>query len=214
MNPPVVYRKDQKTIVDYSLIFPRNLTIYYDLMIEAFEKIEKQINKNITKINRLNKKIFNYVYPNYCIPANRINYYTSRAYFDDEIKVGQLVYVTYFTTLEKLEIIKIDWKFLKHFEEIKTILEKYIFLNNQSGVYVLELQNDKYYIGSSCNIYRRLIQHWSGCGSKWTTLFKPKSLISWIGVQDEDLLHMENTITTEYVKKYSHMNVRGGSFYI
>lgn len=56
-------------------------------------------------------------------------------------------------------------------------------------------------------IYRRLIQHWSKSGSKWTCIFSPVELLSWISTED-------NLITKTYVSKYGYLNVRGGNFYI
>lgn len=211
MYNPVIYKKNNKNIIDYTLKYPDNLTIYFDLIIESLDTIEKKISNQITKLNRIQKKLFNYVYPNYSLSINKTNYYVSRAYLDGEIDINQIVYVYCF--IEKTEIFPIDWDFINILELNKTKLIQYKNLQIP-GVYILELQDNKYYIGSSHNIYRRLIQHWSGNGSKWTSLFKPLKLITWIPTDTSELLKIENLITNAYVSKYSILQVRGGSFYI
>ncbi len=210
MNSPISYLKNGKRIIDYTLSFPENLTIYMNLIIEDLEKIDKKLEENLIKIKKIQRKIFHYIHPVYCDKIDKTNYYVSRAYLDGEIKIHQLVYV--FCFINKTEIFPIDHKLLLILEENKTKLQKYKHLQNKSGVYILKLENNKYYIGSSVNLFRRIIQHWSGCGSKWTLLFKPVELISWI--LTSDLHYIENLITKAYVSKYGYLNVRGGNFYI
>lgn len=209
-NKPIFYVKNNKKIIDYSLKFPENIIIYFDLIQEIFNKVDKKIQDNIIKINRIQRFIFNYKHPSYCDKKDNTNYYISRAYLDGEIQENQVVYVYCFS--EKTEIFVIDWKFIEILKENKTKLQKYKHLENKSGVYIIKLQHNKYYIGSSHNIYRRLIQHWSKSGSKWTCIFSPVELISWIST--DDLIIMENLITKIYVSKYGYLNVRGGNFYI
>jgi len=77
-------------------------------------------------------------------------------------------------------------------------------------LYVLKLDNDKYYIGITLNLNQRLSQHFSGDGSKWTKVHKPINVIEiQINNVDESL---ENKVTLEYMKKYGWENVRGGSY--
>lgn len=211
-NKPIHYVKNGKNIIDYSLPFPQNITIYFDLIQEDINKIDRKIQENTMKLNRIQRKMFNKIYPTYCYKKDNTNYYVSRAYLDGEINDDQLVYVYCFT--ERTEIFPIDLKFIEFLKQNKTKLEKYKHLQNKSGVYILKLQDNKYYIGSSLNIYRRFIQHWSNCGSKWTCLFKPIEIISWILTNNDNLLYMENLITKAYVSKYGCLNVRGGNFYI
>ena len=212
MYNPVYYVRNGKNIIDYSLSFPDNLKIYGDLIIEDMEKIDKKIQNNIIKVNRINRKIFNYIHPTYCEKISKTNYYVSRAYLDGEIQKEQEVYVYCF--IDRVEIFPIDWSFIQTLEENKTKLQRYKHLHNKSGVYILKLTNNKYYIGSSLNLYRRLIQHWSQCGSKWTHLYQPMELDTWILTKHEDLLHIENLMTKAYVAKYGSLRVRGGNFYI
>ena len=49
-----------------------------------------------------------------------------------------------------------------------------------SMVYVLELENNKFYIGYSENVNNRLLNHFNGGGSTWTKLHKPVKLVECI----------------------------------
>ena len=41
------------------------------------------------------------------------------------------------------------------------------------SVYVLECINNKYYVGKSLNLERRLKEHFNGRGAKWTQKYSP-----------------------------------------
>ena len=43
-------------------------------------------------------------------------------------------------------------------------------------IYILELENKKYYIGKTKNPDFRLEQHFNSTGSQWTKKYKPKRL--------------------------------------
>lgn len=77
-------------------------------------------------------------------------------------------------------------------------------------VYVLELQNNKFYIGHTLpHLFKqRKGRHFAGKGAKWTRLHKPLRVIE---VQDGDIA-FENTKTIEYMLKYGWENVRGGGW--
>ena len=81
----------------------------------------------------------------------------------------------------------------------------YSFKEN-SYVYFLKLANDKYYIGFSVDVVKRLTQHFSGDGAKWTQLHPPVSIVSIIPGDKTQ----EKIITLKYMKKYGWENVRGG----
>tara|TARA_R100000541_G_scaffold55720_2_gene64746 strand:- start:332 stop:646 length:315 start_codon:yes stop_codon:yes gene_type:complete len=81
-------------------------------------------------------------------------------------------------------------------------------------LYVLKLDNDKYYIGITLNLNQRLSQHFSGDGSKWTKVHKPINVIE-IQINNVDKNvdeSLENKVTLEYMKKYGWQSVRGGSY--
>lgn len=76
-------------------------------------------------------------------------------------------------------------------------------------IYLLELEDNKYYIGKTNVIENRVIQHFSGDGSKWTKLHKPKRVISVLKGND---VFDEEKQTLLAMHKYGITNVRGGSY--
>lgn len=76
-------------------------------------------------------------------------------------------------------------------------------------IYVLLLENDKYYIGKTKNINFRLDNHFNSIGSSWTLKYKPLKIVEKIdNCEDFD----EDKYTLKYMNKYGINNVRGGSF--
>lgn len=77
------------------------------------------------------------------------------------------------------------------------------------NVYVLKLENEKYYIGKTNNITRRINEHHSNQGSSWTKKYKP---IETVEIKESCDEYEETKTTIEYMKKYGIDNVRGGPF--
>jgi hypothetical protein len=76
-------------------------------------------------------------------------------------------------------------------------------------IYVLQLQNNKYYIGKTNNPSFRLEQHMNSNGSIWTKKHKPINVVEIISNCDD---YDEDKYTLKYMEKYGIDNVRGGSF--
>jgi predicted GIY-YIG superfamily endonuclease len=76
-------------------------------------------------------------------------------------------------------------------------------------IYILELENNKYYIGKTTNPNFRLEQHFNNCGSLWTQKYKPIKVLEIIDNCDD---YDEDKYTLKYMQKYGVNNVRGGSF--
>jgi predicted GIY-YIG superfamily endonuclease len=76
-------------------------------------------------------------------------------------------------------------------------------------LYVLKLENEKYYIGITYNLNFRYAQHCQGHGARWTKLHRPVGIAE---VRVNATLGLENLITDEYINKYGKENVRGGSW--
>ena len=74
--------------------------------------------------------------------------------------------------------------------------------------YVLELENNKYYIGITKNIVKRLKKHNNGNGSKWTQIYKPIRCIEYFEYSKEK----EREYTIKYMKLYGWENVRGAGW--
>lgn len=78
-----------------------------------------------------------------------------------------------------------------------------------TNVYVLQLIDNKYYVGSSKNIDKRYLQHTSGNGSAWTKKYSPLQIIE----RFENVDSFEETnITKKYMMTYGIDNVRGGAY--
>ncbi len=89
------------------------------------------------------------------------------------------------------------------------IAEEHDFVFNMFYIYVLECENNKFYIGKSSNPSFRLEKHFNCEGSSWTKRYKPIKVIELI--QSTDSLD-EDKITKKYMMKFSIQNVRGGSY--
>lgn len=76
-------------------------------------------------------------------------------------------------------------------------------------IYVLALQQEKYYIGKTNNISFRLDNHFNSNGSEWTKLYKPISVLELIPDCDD---YDEDKYVKIYMDKFGIDNVRGGSF--
>ena len=76
-------------------------------------------------------------------------------------------------------------------------------------IYVLKLEQGKYYVGKTNNPQFRLENHCNGNGSAWTQKYKPLKMIKLIpDCTDYD----EDKFTRQYMDKYGIANVRGGAF--
>jgi predicted GIY-YIG superfamily endonuclease len=76
-------------------------------------------------------------------------------------------------------------------------------------IYVLHLENGKYYIGKTNQPAFRIEQHTKSNGSAWTKKYKPVTVIEILSNCDD---YDEDKNTIKYMEKYGVNNVRGGSF--
>lgn len=76
-------------------------------------------------------------------------------------------------------------------------------------IYVLKLENNKYYVGKTTNPEFRIENHFNKNGSVWTKKYNPVKLESLIPDCDD---YDEDKYTKIYMDKYGIENVRGGSF--
>jgi hypothetical protein len=75
-------------------------------------------------------------------------------------------------------------------------------------VYILELSDNKWYVGTSDNFKVRVESHMNGKGSEWTRLYKPVKCVSHKKGDEAD----EEITTLRLMGKYGIENVRGGSY--
>ena len=76
-------------------------------------------------------------------------------------------------------------------------------------IYVLKLEQGKYYIGKTNNIKRRYMEHLQGSGASWTAKYKPlrlEKLLPSTNPFDED------KYTKQYMTIFGINNVRGGTY--
>ena len=76
-------------------------------------------------------------------------------------------------------------------------------------IYILQLEQEKYYIGKTTNPTFRLQKHFTSGGSVWTRKYKPISVLEIIPNCDD---YDEDKYTIKCMEKYGINNVRGGSF--
>jgi len=76
-------------------------------------------------------------------------------------------------------------------------------------IYVLLLQDNKYYIGKTNNPQIRIEDHFNSEGSVWTKKYRPVSILEIIETEDT---FDEDKITLKYMDSKGINNVRGGTF--
>jgi hypothetical protein len=77
-------------------------------------------------------------------------------------------------------------------------------------IYVLELEDDCFYVGITYNLNLRIAQHLSGTGAGWTKMHRPVKIVEVF--HDGCTRQMEDEVTKRYVDIYGAENVRGGSW--
>ena len=77
-------------------------------------------------------------------------------------------------------------------------------------IYILKLENNKYYVGITNNINKRILNHFTNTGSEWTKKYKPIEIINEYKGDNFD----EEKYTLLTMDKYGIDNVRGGSYCI
>ena len=76
------------------------------------------------------------------------------------------------------------------------------------SLYVLQLENNKWYVGKTSDVAKRFKEHQSGKGSAWTNINKPVRIVESRPLNDA---YDETNTTKELMRKYGINNVRGGA---
>lgn len=82
-------------------------------------------------------------------------------------------------------------------------------------LYVLQLENGKFYVGQAKDPDRRIRKHFNGSGSEWTRLHSPVKELMRESLQDVDYRTAElaeNELVLKLMRQYGFHNVRGGFF--
>ena len=80
---------------------------------------------------------------------------------------------------------------------------------DNTNIYILKLENNKFYVGKSNDLKTRAQAHINGTASQWTKKYKPISVETIIPNASS---YDENKYTLEYMDKYGIDNVRGGIY--
>lgn len=78
-----------------------------------------------------------------------------------------------------------------------------------TNIYILKLEQNKYYVGKSKNVAQRYQEHLLGQGSTWTRKYKPVKLDT---VIENASPFDEDKQVKIYMEKFGIDNVRGGSY--
>jgi hypothetical protein len=78
-----------------------------------------------------------------------------------------------------------------------------------TNIYIIRLEQNKYYIGEAINLEKRLNEHAEGKISSYTLKYKPINIKKII--PDSNPKHLDKYIV-KYMSKYGMNSVRGGSF--
>ena len=77
------------------------------------------------------------------------------------------------------------------------------------SIYILRLEDNKYYVGKTNNIKKRIKQHKESYGSSWTKKYK---FIEMIDVIETNEHFLEDMYVKKYMNRYGINNGRGGSY--
>ena len=81
------------------------------------------------------------------------------------------------------------------------------------AIYILKLENDKYYVGKSSNVNERIEAHKNGNGSSWTKKHKYVSTFLVVeGIPVEQAGFYEDMWTKQAMSHFGIDNVRGGAY--
>jgi hypothetical protein len=93
---------------------------------------------------------------------------------------------------------------------LSILMSKQIITINGFKLYVLKLEQSKFYIGkTNKDVAKRFDEHIRGYGAVWTRLYKPIKLLEQIDNVDK---FDEDKYTKIYMDKFGIDNVRGGSY--
>ena len=78
------------------------------------------------------------------------------------------------------------------------------------GIYALELQDNKYYVGESSDVERRVWVHENGQGSAWTKKYEVLKQVELFDDENVDFTELKQTLLM--MREYGIDNVRGSLF--
>ena len=94
-------------------------------------------------------------------------------------------------------------------------IEDVTLQSREQTVYVLKLQQDKYFVGGTRSLLLAVKRHEKGKSCSWTQKYPPVELIyQQTVVYENGFLNQDvlNDLVIEYGEKYGYENIRGGNF--
>ena len=76
-------------------------------------------------------------------------------------------------------------------------------------VYIIQLEDNRFYVGTTCNPQFSMSRHFNAAGTPWTTKYNPIKIIEFIPDCDK---YDEDKHVRRYMENYGIDRVRGGSF--
>lgn len=92
---------------------------------------------------------------------------------------------------------------------------KEIIRRSRIFIYVLELEEGKYYVGQTISVDIRFKEHLIGKGANFTKEYKPIRVVKTYNTKTRNNLKAflyENFITLLFMERYGCRNVKGGQF--
>lgn len=139
-----------------------------------------------------------------------------------ETVVGNIQRDNLYLSHELSRVRKEIHKLRKREAELKNLLGKDSFspssdkfFSKSIHLYVLELTDNKYYVGMTRNVEKRYRRHISGKGAQWTKLHKPIRIVKTIDTNLSNELEvaiLENRLTFDMATQHGLDNVRGGGY--
>jgi hypothetical protein len=80
---------------------------------------------------------------------------------------------------------------------------------SKTNIYILKLEGNRYYVGYSPNVNKRIQEHIDGNGSSFTKKYKPIAVEK---IKENVPEEHANIYVIKYMRKFGMDNVRGGSF--
>lgn len=99
--------------------------------------------------------------------------------------------------------------FRAHHAEESRAVDTRELVHQNTLVYVLQLQQHKYYVGKTKRLLQRYEEHESGRGAVWTQKYKPVRIVATYPCL---VPGMENAVVKLYMAKKGIPNVRGGAY--
>lgn len=134
--------------------------------------------------------------------VDKIKFIKTKSLYDSILKFRKIL-------LEKDSNLNIQITYPINAVLSKISKNKRSLMKNEKYLYILELRNNKYYVGTTSNLRSAIANQINGFGAKWTRIHEPIKLIDVIYTTS---ITDKKDYTLFYMKKYGWENVRGSNW--